>query len=74
MYEGGCVQGCDPRTGEIFATVRVPALKTTSCTFGGPDLRDLYITCARTDGEPHTGALWIAHPGVRGVPALQFGG
>jgi sugar lactone lactonase YvrE len=74
MYEGAGVLGCDPRTGRVIARIDVPARKTTSCTFGGPELRDLYITCARTEGEPHTGALWIAHPGVCGVPALAFGG
>ncbi len=74
MYEGACVLGCDPRSGKILATVEVPALKTTSCTFGGPDLGDLYITCAHHDGEPHSGAIWIARPGVRGVPACTFGG
>lgn len=72
LYEGSGVVGCDPRTGRIFAKVEVPALKTTSCTFGGPNLDELYITCARHDGEPHTGAIWIARPGVRGVPALAF--
>jgi sugar lactone lactonase YvrE len=74
MYDGAGVQGCDPRTGKIFAKIDVPARKTTSCTFGGPVLRDLYITCARTEGEPHTGAIWMARPGVRGVPALTYAG
>jgi sugar lactone lactonase YvrE len=74
MYEGACVLGCDPRTGRIIERIDVPALKTTSCAFGGTDLRDLYITCAHTDGEPHTGAIWVARPGVRGVPAFAFAG
>jgi len=74
MYEGAGVLGCDPRSGKVFARIDVPARKTTSCAFGGTDLRDLYITCARTEGEPHTGALWVARPGPRGVPAFAFAG
>lgn len=74
MYAGGCVLGCDPRNGEIFARIDVPAVNTTACAFGGPELRDLFITCARKEGERHAGAIWVARPGPRGVPAHVFGG
>ena len=38
---------------ELDVVVRVPATQVTSCAFGGPDLRDLYITSAivRTVGR-----------------------
>ena len=80
MYEGGCVQGCDPRTGRIFARIDVPASRTTSCAFGGPELRDLFITTAGGDDpalrtrEPDAGGLFVAQPGPRGVAAFAFAG
>ena len=67
--------------GRIDAVIEVPASHVTSCTFGGPDLEDLYITCAwseLTDDEraeqPHAGSLFVAHPGVRGYAPVEFAG
>jgi sugar lactone lactonase YvrE len=50
--------------------------------FGGPNLDELYITCARTgidEGElartqPYAGGIFRAHPGVRGLPEPEYGG
>ncbi len=35
-------------TGEQILSIPIPALYVTSCTFGGPNLTDLYVTTART--------------------------
>lgn len=81
LWGGGCVSRWDPRTGALLETVRVPAAQVSSCAFGGPDLNDLYITTARQNlseadlvGQPHAGGLFRTRPGVRGIPAFEFGG
>ena len=63
------------------AVVRVPTTYPTSCIFGGPDLRDLYITSAAiklSDREraeqPSAGGLFVARPGVAGRPPHRFKG
>jgi sugar lactone lactonase YvrE len=70
---------CFGPSGELEATIRVPANHVTSCTFGGPDLGDLYITSAWTErtpderaGEPLAGSLFRCRPGAVGRPANRF--
>jgi sugar lactone lactonase YvrE len=50
----------------------------TACTFGGPDLDQLFITTSREDvppGEdPLAGSLFRADVGVRGLPVREFAG
>jgi sugar lactone lactonase YvrE len=81
LWEGGCVGRWDPQSGAMLGTIAVPARRTTSCAFGGPGLRDLYITTARVGlseselaRQPHAGGLFRARPGVAGVPAFEFAG
>lgn len=56
----------------------LPATQVSACTFGGPDLDELYITTSRQgladDEQPLAGALFRAKPGVQGLPALDFAG
>jgi sugar lactone lactonase YvrE len=67
--------------GRFDLEVHVPTTNVTSCAFGGPDLRDLYVTSAR-DGltpdriaaEPHAGALFHCRTDVPGAPLARFGG
>lgn len=63
--------------GEIL----VPAPQVTSCAFGGPALDRLYITTARENMDagtladhPLSGAVFVARPGVTGVPDHTFAG
>ena len=72
MWDGGCVRRYTPE-GRLSAVVDVPAAHTTKAAFGGPDLRDLYITSAAGDGR-HPGGLFVAQPGVRGLPANAYTG
>lgn len=59
----------------------LPASHVTNCAFGGPDLRTLFITCAR-DGlsadplerEPLAGGLFAVELDAAGQPASMFGG
>ena len=50
----------------------------TSCTFGGADLGDLYVTTARRDAdlvrEPLAGGLFRCRPGIRGMAPARFAG
>ncbi|MEH0166355.1 SMP-30/gluconolactonase/LRE family protein [Roseateles microcysteis] len=50
MYEGARLVRLAP-TGELLGEVRLPVRCPTMPTFGGPDLRTLYVTSAR-DGRP----------------------
>jgi sugar lactone lactonase YvrE len=67
--------------GGLVAKVRLPMARITSCCFGGPELRDLYVT-TRRDGlsdveltqQPLAGALLRLDPGVAGLPTHAFNG
>jgi sugar lactone lactonase YvrE len=58
--------------------VEVPVGMVTACTFGGPDLDQLFITTSRENvapGEdPLAGSLFRADVGVRGRPVREFAG
>lgn len=72
FWGGGQVRRYSPQ-GELAEVIDVPAAHTTKAAFGGPDLRDLYITTA-AGGEPHAGGLFVARPGVAGLPAHAYSG
>lgn len=74
------VRRFDPQ-GRLDREITLPVTQVTSCAFGGPDLRDLYITsgcrgldAAALEREPHAGGLFRARPGVQGRPAFEFAG
>jgi sugar lactone lactonase YvrE len=65
--------------GRLDRVIRLPVSQPTSCTFGGPDLDELYVTSAWKGlspdlrrAEPLAGALLRVRPGVRGVPPSFF--
>ena len=66
-------------TGALVGTVPMPVANITSCTFGGEDFRDLFITTARKDltaeqlaEQPLAGGLFHYRPGVQGMAANFF--
>ncbi len=76
---GGSVVRCFRPTGELDTIIHLPTSHVTSCTFGGPDLADLYITSARSElspeqlaNEPLAGRLFSCRPGASGWPANRF--
>lgn len=80
MFGGGEVRRYTPE-GCLDRTVAVPASQPTCCTFGGPNLTDLYITTARIGltpeqlaGQPHAGGIFCAPSTVRGLPANRYRG
>lgn len=65
--------------GALDAVVEVEARKVTACTFGGPDLDELFITTSREDLEPGddplAGSLFrVPNVGVAGLPVREFAG
>lgn len=79
LWGGGVVHRYTP-DGVRDQTVRLPVSLVTSCTFGGPNLDDLYISTASELSEaklrqqPHAGGLFVCRPGVTGTPANAYGG
>lgn len=67
--------------GSIDRVLSLPVQNVTSCAFGGPDLRTLYITSATEDlspedlaAQPLAGGLFACRPGVQGRPMNRFAG
>ncbi|HSI65400.1 MAG TPA: SMP-30/gluconolactonase/LRE family protein [Candidatus Saccharimonadia bacterium] len=73
---GSAVKCFDPKTGAVLAEVALPCREVTACAFGGPELKDLYITTGTpgSDVEPLAGRLFVAHTDVEGVPSHSFAG
>lgn len=46
-WDGWQVARWDPETGKKLLGFKLPAAQITSCAFGGPELKDLYVTSAR---------------------------
>jgi len=65
--------------GALDLVVELPVAKVTSCTFGGSDLRDLYITTAAYElspedqkAQPAAGGIFRVRVGVPGLPTRRF--
>ncbi|MED1024077.1 SMP-30/gluconolactonase/LRE family protein [Bacillus mycoides] len=78
-WGGSKITRWNPLTGEQILSIPIPALYVTSCTFGGPNLTDLYITTARTrmtDAElkqyPHAAGIFRIQMNVKGCPTYSF--
>lgn len=74
---GACVACYDPQTGQELRRIELPCLETTSCAFGGEDLRDLYVTTGihKSVQEEHGGRLFVIKGlGVKGQVAHPFRG
>mgnify|MGYP006284376539 CR=1 FL=1 len=67
--------------GQIDRIIELPVQKPTSCAFGGPDLKTLYITTASRDldaaerkAQPLAGCLFALEPGVAGCAEARYDG
>jgi triosephosphate isomerase (TIM) len=66
----GRVVRIDPKTGIVDCIVHLPVTCPTSCTFGGPDLDELFITTRGPDGG---GIYRLKMPfGIKGLPEPEF--
>lgn len=79
LWDGGAVVRLTPE-GETDRRIEVPGGWITSCAFGGPGLRTLYITSARIDLDhdlaktcPSAGGLFACDVGVSGRGYTPFG-
>lgn len=79
-YGGSGVRRVTP-DGKLDGVVRLPVRNVTSCTFGGPELAELFVTTAAeglSDAEraeqPLAGRVFRYRPGVRGLPVVAFAG
>jgi len=70
LWDGGCVVRLSPQGLEIDRVV-MPTPRTSSLSFGGQHLDEMYITTAggaqRNAEDPHAGALFSCLAGVRGL-------
>jgi len=80
MWDGWKVVRFAP-DGRVECEIRLPVSKPTSCMFGGPELRTLYVTSAVWDlagealaAQPHAGGVFAVDVGVAGLPETRFRG
>jgi sugar lactone lactonase YvrE len=77
LFGGWAVRGY--RTdGRLATIVEVATPDVTACAFGGPEMRDLYITTTqerfRPPDDPLAGALFHVVPGPAGLPPRAYAG
>ncbi len=80
QWGGWRITRYDP-SGKVERVLRLPVPNPTSCAFGGPDLKDLYVTTAwlgLNDAErrasPESGDLFVVHTGIQGLVEPKFKG
>jgi sugar lactone lactonase YvrE len=81
-WGGWQVTRWDPEKGVMIDRIKLPVSNVTSCTFGGPDFRDLYITSAREglsaaqlEQQPLAGSLFVVkNSDWKGVKAHRYAG
>jgi sugar lactone lactonase YvrE len=78
LFEGGRIRRYSPE-GRLLAEYPVPARCPTMVCFGGPDLKTLYVTSARTGRSedelaalPYSGSLFTMPVDVPGLPEHKF--
>lgn len=80
FWNGHAVR-CFSPTGDLLDEISLPVSRPTSCTFGGEDLRTLYITTARFGLEPEeldreawAGRILSCRPGATGLAPTAWRG
>lgn len=79
-WGGARIVRYDPN-GKVERIIPVPALHTTSCVFGGPNLDELYITSAQAslsekqkEQYPLSGDLFRLKTEIKGLEKFKFSG
>ncbi len=80
LWNGWKIQRWNPLTGTLLKEIYFPVAKITSCTFGGEQLDDLYVTTASTDltpqerkDQPLAGCLLVIKQcGYKGLATFTF--
>jgi sugar lactone lactonase YvrE len=80
IWGGAQITKWNPNTGKLLEQIRMPALHTSSCVFGGKDMNELYITSARLGMSeadlkkyPLSGGLFKVNTNVVGMKTFEFG-
>lgn len=80
LYAGRKVIRINPDNGHIEFEIRIPVPKPTSCTFGGKDLKTLFITTCREhmdeaeiEKAPLSGSLFSVDLPFQGIKTDRFG-
>ena len=82
IWGGSKIIRVNPATGTILHEIYLPVTQVTSCTFGGKNLRDLYITTAHIgltatelQDQPLAGTLLVCrNTAFEGLPPNLFAG
>ncbi len=80
LFGSGKISRWDPASGDLVGLLEIPGAKrVTSCSFGGNEMKDLYITTAshglnkkQLRNQPYAGALFKASLNIAGLPLWQF--
>lgn len=71
-FGGGCIVRISP-DGSIDRVIEMPVTNITTCTFGGPDLKTLYVTTAKAENlERLAGSLFAISVEVPGMAENVF--
>lgn len=76
LWDGAALRRYTP-TGALDRVLPLPVARPTACAFGGPGLRDLYVTSARTGlpaPHPHAGSVLVLPDAATGLPQPPFTG
>ena len=62
------------QSGDLLQTIKIPAIETTACTFGGQTLNRLFITTGIKDyPEEHAGKIFVIDGlPINGTPASTY--
>lgn len=79
-WNGWQITRWNPTNGKKLLKIALPVANVTSCTFGGDDLQDIYITTAHANltekeisRQPLAGSLFvIKNSGFTGIRAYEF--
>lgn len=81
QWDGYKVSRWNPQNGKRLEIISVPAARVTSCTFGGENLDELYITTARMgldektlSKQPLAGGVFRVKTNVKGMENYVFNG
>ncbi|WP_420033528.1 SMP-30/gluconolactonase/LRE family protein [Streptomyces sp. cg28] len=75
LWDGGALRRYTP-SGALDRVIPLPVRRPTACAFGGPDLRDLYVSTARvglTRPTPLAGSLLVLPDAGQGLAQPVFG-
>ncbi|AGR68491.1 SMP-30/gluconolactonase/LRE family protein [Burkholderia pseudomallei] len=73
-FGGGCIVRISPE-GKMDRVIEAPTNNPTTCAFGGPDYRTLYVTSASIHTEPGdrlAGGVFALRTEVPGLPSFAF--